>query len=252
MKTLSEYSRITVPVIREAKSQSKIVAVTAYDYVTALLADQAGMDCVLVGDSLASVIQGLETTLPVTLDQIIYHCTCVRRGVKRALVVGDMPFMTYQGSLYKAIEAAGRILKESGASAVKVEGGVHIARVIRRMVQIDIPVMGHVGLTPQSFHRMGGHKIQGKTSVSQDLAGSRERILADARAVEDAGAFAIVIEGVPAELGEEITKSVSIPTIGISAGNACDGQNTLHSEPSFMMHCRSMQPMCAGNNKKFE
>lgn len=212
----------------------KITALTAYDYTTACLFDRAGVDIILVGDSVATVMQGHSTTLPVTLDEMIYHCKCVTAGVKRALVVGDMPFLSYQSSIEKGVESAGRLLKEGGASAVKLEGGVYMAATIEKLVQVDIPVVGHIGLTPQSFHRMGGHKQQGRTSSSHNAevatAGSKERIIEDAIAVEEAGAFALVIEGVPAELGAEITSRVSIPTIGIGAGYGCDGQILVYSD----------------------
>lgn len=218
---------ISVPAIRSAKvarGSKKLVAITAYDYTMARLIDAAGVDIVLVGDSLSSIVQGLDTTIPVTLDEIIYHCRCVRRGVRHALLVGDMPFMSYQISTEKALESAGRMMKEGGVSAVKLEGGIHVAETIQRLVDVDIPVMGHVGLTPQSYHRMGGHKIQGRASGSAAEAGTRARILADAIAVEEAGAFACVLEGVPTDLAEEATSRLSIPVIGIGAGAACDGQ----------------------------
>ena len=219
--------RVTVPGLQRFKdSGKKITALTAYDFTMARILDQAGVDLILVGDSLASIIQGEETTLPVTLDQMAYHCRCVSRAVSRALVIGDMPFLSFQPSAERAIEAAGKLLKEGGVAGVKVEGGVHIAETISRLVQVDIPVVGHVGLTPQSYHRMGGHKLQGKERLGSEAlaAGSRERIKQDAISVEEAGAFALVIEGVPAELAGEITEMLSIPTIGIGAGPACNGQ----------------------------
>jgi 3-methyl-2-oxobutanoate hydroxymethyltransferase len=197
---------------------------TAYDFTSAKLIDAAGVDVILVGDSLGSVIQGLETTLPVTLEEVIYHSRCVTRAARRALVVGDLPFLSYQVSIERAIESAGRLLKEGGVSAVKLEGGLAMSETIRRIVELDIPVMGHVGLTPQSFHRMGGHKVQGRQSGSSEIAGTRERVLEDALAVERAGAFACVLEGIPADLGREITAALAIPTIGIGAGADCDGQ----------------------------
>jgi 3-methyl-2-oxobutanoate hydroxymethyltransferase len=225
MKLHTSSEKITVPFIRGAKGKNqKISALTAYDYTTARIIDRAGVDIILIGDSLGSVVQGLETTLPVTLEEVIYHSRCVTRGVQRALVVGDLPFLSYQVSMERAVESAGRLIKEGGVSAVKLEGGVHVAPIIERLSQIDVPVMGHVGLTPQSYHRMGGHKIQGRRKGHESFAGSRERILADAQAVEEAGAFSLVIEGVPADLAAEITETVSIPTIGIGAGPACDGQ----------------------------
>lgn len=216
---------ITVPEILGRKSIEnvrKISCITAYDFTTAKLFDQAGIDLILVGDSLGTVIQGHPTTLPVTLDHMVYHCQCVVRGVRHALVVGDLPFLSYQVSIERAIESAGRLIKEGGVSAVKLEGGVPFAQTVSRLVELDIPVVGHVGLTPQSFHRMGGNKVQGRHAGSQ--AGSRARVLEDARTLEQAGAFAVVVEGVPLELAREITETLSIPTIGIGSGPYCDGQ----------------------------
>jgi 3-methyl-2-oxobutanoate hydroxymethyltransferase len=217
------FERITVPVIRNLKIQGKkITALTAYDYAFARLVDQAGMDLILVGDSLGCVMQGLDTTLPVTLEEMIYHCRCVTRGVQRALVVGDMPFLSYQVSPEQAVMSAGRMLKEGGVAAVKLEGGVVMAPTIERLTSIDIPVMAHIGLTPQSVHRMGGYKVQGR--AGGEGKGSAAQLIADARAVEAAGSFAVVLEGVPAELAAEITRQLSIPTVGIGAGVNCDGQ----------------------------
>ena len=216
------HGRITVPEISKRKGGERIVALTAYDFPFARLVDAAGVDVILIGDSLGMVVQGLETTLPVTLDEIIYHCRMVARARRRALLVGDLPFLTYQVSAARAVRNAGRLLKEGGVDAVKLEGGVHVADTIAAITRVDIPVMGHVGLTPQSVHRMGGHKVQGRRHG--EAAGDRERVLADARAVEDAGAFAIVLEGIPADLAAEITATLSIPTIGIGAGPQCDGQ----------------------------
>ena len=218
--------KITVPVVKEWKvtkgKNSPLVMVTAYDYTFAKLAEAAGMDIVLVGDSLGMVIQGQSSTLPVTLEEVIYHTRCVSRGISKALVVGDMPFLSYQISEERAIESAGRLIKEGGAAAVKLEGGEAIAHIVRRLVELDIPVMGHVGMTPQSIHRMGGFKVQGK-SKSQG-AGSAAQVLRDALALQEAGAFCVVIECVPKELAQAITKRLSIPTIGIGAGPECDGQ----------------------------
>jgi 3-methyl-2-oxobutanoate hydroxymethyltransferase len=217
--------RVTVPVLRQMKARNERIAmVTAYDATFARMLDEGGADVLLVGDSLGMVVQGLDSTLPVTLDEMIYHCRAVARGLRasksggRALVVGDMPFMTYQVSPEEALRAAGRFLSEGGAHAVKLEGGVSIAPTIARLVEVGIPVMAHVGLTPQSVHAMGGFKVQGKTE--SDAA----RVLADARAVAEAGAFAIVLEGIPTELARRITESVDVPTIGIGAGVHCDGQ----------------------------
>jgi 3-methyl-2-oxobutanoate hydroxymethyltransferase len=207
--------QVTVPEFRGAKGRgAKLAVVTAYDYTSARLCDEAGVDCILVGDSLGMVIQGHPTSLPVTLDEMIYHARCVMRGVRRALVVVDMPFMTYQVSGKQAVRNAGRLLKEGGANAVKMEGGVRMRAAIRACVDAGIPVMGHVGLTPQAVHQLGGFKVQ------RDA----EQLLADAKAVEEAGAFALVVESVPAELGAKITAAVGIPTIGIGAGASCDGQ----------------------------
>lgn len=218
--------KITVPSIRARKADpnsAKITALTAYDFTFARLLDQAGIDILLVGDSVATVVQGEQTTLPVTLEQIIYHAKCVRKGAERALIVADLPFLSYQASPEQAILSAGQILKESGVSAVKLEGGVAMAETVRRMVEVDIPVMGHIGLTPQSYHRMGGHKVQGRGNQNGSSA-AREKIIKDAEALDKAGVFALVLEGVPCELASEITQMVSIPTIGIGAGLDCDGQ----------------------------
>jgi 3-methyl-2-oxobutanoate hydroxymethyltransferase len=180
--------------------------------------DEAEIDVLLVGDSLGMVIQGLDSTLPVTVDEVVYHCRAVARGAPHALIVGDMPFMSYQVTPEDALRHAGRFLAEGGAQAVKLEGGASVAPTIRRIVEAGIPVMAHVGLTPQSVHAMGGFRVQGKTEEAA------ERILRDARAVEDAGAFALVLEGIPSDLAATITEELTIPTIGIGAGPACDGQ----------------------------
>lgn len=218
--------RITVPTVRQWKvaegKHKPLVMVTAYDYTFAKLAEAAGMDVLLVGDSLGMVIQGQSSTLPVTLEDVIYHTRCVSRGASDALVVADMPFLSYQISEERAIESAGRLIKEGGAAAVKLEGGEVIAPTVRRLVALDIPVMGHIGMTPQSIHRMGGFKVQGKSGTSG--AGSADQILRDAKALEEAGAFCVVIECVPQDLAATITKELSIPTIGIGAGADCDGQ----------------------------
>ena len=196
-----------------------IVALTAYDYAIAQLLDQAGVDLILVGDSLAMVALGYDTTLPVTLDEMIHHAKAVRRGVKEALIVVDLPFLTYQESIQQAIHSAGRVLKETGAQAVKLEGGNEaIAQTISKLTSVGIPVLGHIGLTPQSVHQFGGYRKQGKTPDA------KARILAEAVAVEEAGAFAMILEHIGADLAKEITEKVSIPTIGIGAGVYCDGQ----------------------------
>ncbi len=216
-------TKVTVPEIQRLKAVGqKITALTAYDYPFARILDDCGIDLLLVGDSVGMVVQGMETTLPVTMQEMIYHLKLVSRAKPRALVVGDMPFLSYQAGLCEAIANAGRLIKEGGAEAVKLEGGVNIARVIRAIVNVDIPVMAHIGLTPQSVHRMGGFKVQGKKSGRQP--GARERLIEDAQAVTDAGAFAVVLEGVPMDLAHEITERIPIPTIGIGAGPYCDGQ----------------------------
>jgi 3-methyl-2-oxobutanoate hydroxymethyltransferase len=218
-----ERKKVTVPEIVKAKSAGKpIVAVTAYDFPFARIADQAGVDLILVGDSLGMVVQGNETTLPVTMDEVVYHSRMVARARQRALVVGDLPFGSYQIDPRDAVFNASRLIKEGGAEAVKLEGGRAVAETIARIADVDIPVMGHIGLTPQSVHRMGGHKVQGRRRGS--APGQRERVIADALAVEEAGAFAVVLEGIPMDLAAEITDRVSIPTVGIGAGPHCDGQ----------------------------
>jgi 3-methyl-2-oxobutanoate hydroxymethyltransferase len=211
--------KVTITSLRAMKAEGeRITMVTCYDASFARLCDQGGAEVLLVGDSLGMVVQGEETTLPVTLEDIIYHTRAVRRGTRRAHVVADLPFMTYQGGWQDGLKSAGRLLKEGGAESVKLEGGEEVAETIDRMVRSGIPVMGHVGLTPQSVHAMGGFKVQGK-----EPEGAR-RILADARAVADAGAYAIVLEGMPVELARVITAQLPIPTIGIGAGVDCDGQ----------------------------
>jgi 3-methyl-2-oxobutanoate hydroxymethyltransferase len=200
----------------------RITMVTAYDYAFARLLDEAGVDVLLVGDSLGMVVQGQETTLPVTLDEMIYHTRMVARGRRRALLVADLPFGSYQTGPERAVESAVRLVKEGAAEVVKLEGGTTVARTIEAITRMDVPVMGHVGLTPQSVHRMGGHRVQGKRHGH--APGARERVLEDACAVEEAGAFAVVLEGIPLDLAAEITATVEIPTIGIGAGVHCDGQ----------------------------
>lgn len=215
----SREKRVTVPSLQRAKQRGeKLSMLTAYDFGFARIFDAAGIDILLVGDSLANVVQGLETTLPVTLEEAIYHTRLVSRGARRALVVGDMPFGSYQVSPEDALRSAIRLVKEGGAQAVKLEGGEAMRATIERIVRAEIPVMGHVGLTPQAVHRMGGHRVQGRSEAG------RERVIEDARAVEAAGAFAVVLEGMPAELAREISALLSIPTIGIGAGVHCDGQ----------------------------
>ena len=220
--------KVTVPQIREKKvgtppavgtptAGEKISALTAYDYPFAKIVDEAGIDIILVGDSVGVVVAGEENTLSVTMDQMIYHTKMVSRAVKRGLVVGDMPFLSYQTSVEETIANAGRFLKE-GAAAVKLEGGAAVADRVEVLTHYDIPVMAHIGLTPQSIHRMGGYKIQGRNERQA------RRLLSDAKTLESAGAFAIVLECIPMELAKEITQTVHIPTIGIGAGPDCDGQ----------------------------
>jgi 3-methyl-2-oxobutanoate hydroxymethyltransferase len=215
--------KVTVPDILKRKgSGDPIVALTAYDYPFGRIADEAGVDLILVGDSLGMVVQGMDSTLPVTMDEMVYHCRMVARARRRALLVGDLPFLSYQVSVADAVANAGRLIKEGAVEAVKLEGGLPMADTIRAIANVDIPVMGHIGLTPQSVHRMGGHRVQGQRRG--DRAGQRDRLLDDALAVEDAGAFAIVLEGMPLDLAAEITGRLTIPTVGIGAGPHCDGQ----------------------------
>lgn len=211
--------RITTKVIVDMKVRGeKISALTAYDYIIASMLDESGIEVILVGDSLGNVFQGQETTLPVTVDEIIYHTKAVRKGVKHALLVVDMPFLSYQISIEDAVRNCGRVLKETGAEAVKIEGGKPMIETIRRLVEIGIPVMGHLGLTPQSIHKFGSYDVRGRAK------GEAENILRDAKALEKAGVFAIVLEKIPSALAKKVTQSVSIPTIGIGAGPHCDGQ----------------------------
>jgi len=212
-------SRFTIhDFLQQKKEGKKITMLTAYDYPFAQIVDEAGIDAILVGDSLGMVVQGLENTLPVTMDEMIYHTKMVSRAVKTAMVIGDMPFMSYQVSIQEAVKNAGRFLKEAGASAVKIEGGAEVAELIKAMTKSDIPVMAHIGLTPQSIHRMGGYKVQGKTEESA------KRLIEEAHIVEDAGAFSLLLEAIPLSLAKKITGELSIPTIGIGAGPYCDGQ----------------------------
>jgi 3-methyl-2-oxobutanoate hydroxymethyltransferase len=204
--------------IKGLKGNAKVVCLTAYDFTTARHLDAAGIHMALVGDSLANTMLGYTTTLPVTMDQMLHHTAAVARGIAGAMVVADMPFMSYQVSGEQALANAGRFLKEAGADGVKIEGGAFRADMISRLVQNGIPVLGHIGLTPQSIRAFGGYKVQGKKETDA------ERLIADASALESAGVFAIVVECVPASLGETITASVRVPTIGIGAGPHCDGQ----------------------------
>src|SRR3989454_2372497 len=225
MSVSSKFSdgKITVPSLLQRKSlppqdSTKITCLTAYDYPTARLLDEAGVEVLLVGDSLGMVMLGHETTLPVTVDEMLHHTRAVRKGTRRALVVADMPFGSYHAELSESVRNAVRFVKEAGAEAVKVEGGERRLELIARLTEAEIPVMGHVGLTPQSVNALGGYRVQGKTP---DAA---EQLIRDARAVEASGAFAVVLEAVPRELAAQITRELRIPTIGIGAGPDCDGQ----------------------------
>ena len=233
-------NQVTIHTLKKMKAaDQKICMVTAYDATFARLLDEAGADVLLVGDSVGMVVQGHDSTLPVTMDQMVYHSRAVTRGAKRAHVVGDLPFMSYQNSLDEAVRNAGRLVAEGGVGSVKLEGGAEFADVVTRIVRASIPVMGHLGLTPQSVHKMGGYVVQGR---DEDTA---RKILDDAVALEQAGCYALVLEGVPLELAKTITARLSIPTIGIGAGKHCDGQVLVcydllgfnpHFKPKFVKH----------------
>ncbi len=211
--------KVTIHTLKKMKNAGqKICMVTAYDATFARILDEAGADVLLVGDSLGMVVQGHDSTLPVTMEQMIYHSRAVTNGAKRAHVVGDLPFMSYQNSVEEAIRNAGRLVAEGGVGSVKLEGGQEFAEVISRIVRASIPVMGHIGLTPQSVHKMGGYVVQGRDEETA------KKLLDDAVALEQAGCYALVMEGVPLELGKQITQRLAIPTIGIGAGKYCDGQ----------------------------
>ena len=211
--------RVSITQIREMKQKGeKIAMLTAYDYATAKLIDGAGIPLILVGDSLGMVVLGYESTIPVTMDEMIHHTKAVVRGTTQALIVGDMPFMTYQVSVDDALRNAARFIQEGGAQTVKLEGGENMAETVKRIVSSGIPVMGHIGLTPQSIHQLGGFKVMGKTPEAA------LRLINDAKALDEAGVFAIVLECVPEPLSKLITEKVSVPTIGIGAGKYCDGQ----------------------------
>lgn len=215
----SDQRPITTTRLQRLKQKGeKIVSLTAYDATFAHLIDEAGVDFILVGDTLGMVIQGHETTLPVTVDDVLYHTRMVRRGIKRALLVADMPFMSYQITPEEALRNAGRLMKEGGADAVKLEGGAYLAETIRRLVEAGIPVMGHVGMQPMKVHQYGGYKLQGQRKSQADM------IREDANAVQDAGAFAVVLEKISRKLAAELSSSLKIPTIGIASGVDCDGQ----------------------------
>lgn len=230
----------TVVTFKEAKQKGeKLSMLTAYDYSTAKLVDEAGINSILVGDSLGNVILGYEDTLSVTMEDMIHHSAAVARGAKNALIVTDMPFMSYQTSVYDAVVNAGRLMKEGRAQAVKLEGGLEVCDKIKAIVQASIPVCAHIGLTPQSINALGGFKVQGKGEAAA------QKLLDEARAVEEAGAFAVVMECVPAALAKKITESISIPTIGIGAGKYCDGQVLVNQDmlamftdfkPKFVKH----------------
>lgn len=228
--------KVTAPELRAAKGVRPITVVTAYDFTMARLLDAGGVDALLVGDSLGMVIQGLDTTLPVTVDEIGYHCRAVARGATGAHVIADMPFMSFQLSPEQALANAGQLVKDGMAESVKVEGGVEIAEHVARIVRAGIPVMGHVGLTPQSVHALGGFRVQGQ------LRHVAERILAGAEALEQAGAYAVVLEAVPPDVAELVTARLNVPTIGIGAGAGCDGQ---------VLVCYDMLGMTAGHTPKF-
>ncbi len=215
---MSTNAKWTTSKIKSLKGKKKFACLTAADYITAKLLDEAGIPLILVGDSLATTALGYDSTLPVTMDAMLHHTSAVSRGAKNALIVADMPFLSFQISIEKAIENAGRFLKEAGASAVKIEGGTFRAELIQNLTKNGIPVLAHIGLTPQSIQQLGGYKMQGKT------AKEAEQLLSDAIALEQAGAFAIVVECVPEELAKEITAKIAIPTIGIGAGRYCDGE----------------------------
>jgi 3-methyl-2-oxobutanoate hydroxymethyltransferase len=228
--------KTTAPALRARKGGEPIVMVTAYDFTMARLLDRAGVDAILVGDSLGMVVQGLDTTIPVTLEEVCYHTRAVARGTTGAHVIGDMPFMSFQISPEQALDNAGKLVKEGRAESVKLEGGEEVADHVARIVAAGIPVMGHVGLTPQSVHALGGFKVQGRARQAA------ERILAGARALDQAGAYAIVLEAVPPDVAEHITSQVSAPTIGIGAGPSCDGQ---------VLVCYDMLGMNLGHTPKF-
>ena len=219
MSVHSEIKRVTTETLRKMKfDKEKIAMLTAYDFTTAKMVDAGGIDVILVGDSASNVMAGYETTLPITLDQMIYHAQSVIRGTKRALVVVDLPFGSYQSNPEKALESAVRIMKESEAHAIKLEGGSEVEKSIRKIVNAGIPVMGHLGLTPQSIYQFGTYKVRAKEEEEA------EKLIKDAQLLEDLGCFALVLEKIPAALAKKVSESISIPTIGIGAGPDCDGQ----------------------------
>ena len=227
--------KVTVPDLRARKGGEKIAMVTAYDFTMARLVDEAGVDMVLVGDSLGMVVQGLATTIPVTLEEMAYHCRAVARGLARAHLVGDLPFMSYQVSPAQAVESSGKLMKEGACESIKLEGGQEIAEHVHRIVRAGIPVVGHVGLTPQSVHALGGFKVQGRGEGA-------DKVIADAIAIEQAGAFAVVLEAIPPDLAAQVTSLLTIPTIGIGAGSDCDGQ---------VLVCTDLLGLSRGHQPKF-
>jgi|SRR5208283_2203379 len=211
--------RVTIQnLLKKKQHRQKISMITAYDFPFAQIADEAGVDAIIVGDSLAIVVQGHETTLPVSMDEMAYHTSMVTRAAKRAMVIADMPFLSYQVSIQDAVSNAGRFIKEAGAHAVKVEGGCEVAQTVEILTKAGIPVMAHIGLTPQAIHRTGGYKVQGRTEEAA------KKLIADAKLLESAGAFSIIIEAIPADLARQITGILEIPCIGIGGGPHCDGQ----------------------------
>jgi 3-methyl-2-oxobutanoate hydroxymethyltransferase len=228
--------KVTAPDVRARKGGPALAMVTAYDFTMARLLDEAGVDLLLVGDSLGMVVQGLANTLPVTLDEIAYHARAVARATTRAHVVGDMPFMSYQVSSTQAVESAGKLVKDGACESVKLEGGEDFAEHVWRIVRAGVPVMGHVGLMPQSVHALGGFKVQGRGDDAE------AKVLADAKALEEAGAYAIVLEAIPPDLAAKVTASVGVPTIGIGAGPQCDGQ---------VLVCTDLLGMGRGHSPKF-
>jgi 3-methyl-2-oxobutanoate hydroxymethyltransferase len=255
MSKQGSMNRITTSVVREMKEKGeKITMLTAYDYPTAEILDESGIDIILVGDTLGMVVLGYDSTLPVTMDDMIHHTKAVSRAAKRAMVIGDMPFMSYQASVDQAVANAGRFLQEAGAHGVKLEGGREVAEATHRMTAAGIPVMGHLGLTPQSVHQLGGYKVQGKEKSAA------ERMQEDALILEDTGVFSLVLECVPAELAKQITGALKIPTIGIGAGRDCDGQVLVVHDmlglfnrfvPKFVKKYANLTPQIAESVKKY-
>lgn len=255
MSSYTDFRKITTKTLYLLKQKGvKISCLTAYDFITAKLLDQAGIDLILVGDSLSNVFQGNETTLPVTMDEMIYHTKAVTKGVDRAMVIVDMPFMSYQTNIDEGFRNAGRIMKETSAGGVKLEGGERIAETVRKITEAGIPVTGHIGLTPQSIHQFGTYKARGQEEAEA------QQLINDAVILEQAGAFSIVIEKIPAELAKRITESVKIPTIGIGAGVHCDGQVLVTPDmlglnvdfnPRFVRHYANMAEIVVDAVKKY-